>query len=66
MLTYQPEKVEWKPSTVKEVQPLTLDTTTVRDWGEPPLGTKIRNNVMSDIRKKANPHSRDYYTYGKI
>jgi len=46
---------------VSNVTPMTW-----KDKGEPPLGTKIDAQVMTDIRKKANPHSRDYYTYGKI
>jgi hypothetical protein len=61
MLTYQPEKVEWKPSTVEEIQPLTLDKTTVRDWGEPAF-----EEPYGDTRKIANPHSSDFYTVGSV
>jgi len=57
----QPKKVEWKPSTVESIPPLTLDRTTVRDWGEPAF-----NAPYSDPRKAANPHSSDYYTVGAV
>ena len=60
MLTYKeptPEKVEWKPSTVEEIQPLTLERMTVKELGQPP-------NL--DVRKNANPHSTDYYTKGAV
>jgi len=46
---------------VSNITPMTW-----QDKGEPALGTKIGNNVMTDTRKKASPHARDYYTYGKI
>ena len=54
-------KVEWKPSTVESIPPLTLPTTTVRDWGEPAFEAPY-----SDPRKAANPHSTDYYTVGAV
>jgi hypothetical protein len=60
MLTYKeptPEKVEWKPSTVEEIQPLTLERMTVKELGQPP-------NL--DVRKNANPHSTSYYTKGAV
>jgi len=55
------ETTAWQPSTVKEVQPLTLDTTTVRDWGQPPF-----EEPYGDTRKIANPHSSDFYTVGSV
>ena len=64
MLTYKEpiaKKVEWKPSTVESIPPLTLDRTTVRDMGQPPFEAPY-----SDTRKIANPHSSDYYTVGKV
>jgi len=64
MLTYKEpiaKKVEWKPSTVESIPPLTLPTTTVRDWGEPPF----QGGFTGDTRKIANPHSTRYYTVGK-
>ena len=59
MLTYKEpiaKKVEWKPSTVKEVQPLTLNRMTVKDLGQPP-------NL--DVRKNANPHANTKWSLGR-
>ena len=59
MLTYKEpiaEKVEWKPSTVESIPPLTLERMTVKDLGQPP-------NL--DVRKNANPHANRKWSLGK-
>ena len=40
---------------------LPIETTTVRDWGEP----AYQGGFTGDTRKIANPHSTRYYTVGK-
>ena len=43
------------------VNVLPIETTTVRDWGEP----AYQGGFTGDTRKIANPHSTRYYTVGK-
>ena len=56
----KPEIPAWQSSTVESIPPLTLDRTTVKNWGEPPFEAPY-----SDPRKVANPQSSPYYTFGK-
>jgi len=48
-----------------EIQTAVNDVGSMKITGEPPLETTYFGKAIGDVRKKGNPHSTDYYTYGK-
>mgnify|MGYP001260257146 CR=1 FL=1 len=57
MLTYK------APATV--INPAVDTSGSMKIKGEPPLTSTYFGKAIGDVRKKGNPHSTDYYTYGK-
>jgi len=48
-----------------EIQIAEDNSSSFKISGEPPLETSYFGKAIGDVRKKGNPHSTDYYTYGK-